>query len=60
MGNTTIVITKETFVKLSKAKYEFLAHLTDDGLVPRISNDKFVSKLVDNFVMNSKNGKTSK
>ena len=55
MGNTTILVSKETFAELNKAKYEFLAHLAGNGMVPRMSNDKFVAKLVDCFI---KNGKT--
>ena len=57
MGNTTILVSKDTFAKMSKAKYEFLAKLAGDGMVPRMSNDKFVSKLVECFVKNDKTGK---
>ena len=57
MGNTTIVVTQNTFAKLNKAKYEFLAGLADDGMTPRISNDVFISQLVDCFIKNGRTGK---
>lgn len=57
MGNTTIVVTQETFAKMHKAKYQFLARLADDGMTPRISNDMFISQMVDCFIRHDKTEK---
>ena len=52
MATATIVVTKETFDKFNKVKREFLLRMAgpNGGMVPRISNDQFVSELLDGRV----------
>ena len=51
MDNTTIVVTKETFAKLNKVKQKFVANMAgNSGMTPRISNDQFISVLLDGRV----------
>ena len=49
MGNTTIVITKETFNTLNQKKQAWLQSMAEHEhiMVPRITNDQFILGLLD-------------
>ena len=52
VDNTTIVVTKETFTKLNAVKKSFQEQIstTIGGMIPRMTNDQFISVLLDGRV----------
>ena len=59
VNNTTIVVTKETFTKLNTVKRTFQKQMSVSigGMIPRITNDQFISVLLDGRVTFDKTSK---